>query len=157
AAFHRSARVELGLAIVALLVLPATALLVLVMLRERVSRPLRDLNHLLALLGDQTLRPAPIAGVVPPLQPVMENYNQLVSRLGNAVSTDKSYQALVESRVRVATETLLRQRLALAEADRLSAIGEMSARVAHELRNPLAGIQVALTNLQQDCNEPDQR
>ena len=87
----------------------------------------------------------------------MENYNQLVETLANALSTNKSYQAQLESRVRAATETLLRQRIELSEADRLSAVGEMSARVAHELRNPLAGIQVGLANLLQDCSEPDQR
>lgn len=155
--FHQNARVELALAIVALLVLPATALLVLMMLRERVARPLRDLNHLLALLLDPSRKPAPTAGVVPPLQPVMENYNRLVVTLRDALSTNKTYQAQLESRVRAATETLLRQRIELAEADRLSAIGEMSARVAHELRNPLAGIQVGLSNLLQDCSDPDQR
>lgn len=154
---HQNARVELGLAIAALLVLPATALLVLMMLRERIAQPLRDLNQLLGLIGEQSLRPAPIAGVIPPLQPVMENYNQLIEKLADALSTNKSYQTQLESRVRAATETLLRQRLALSEADRLSAIGEMSARVAHELRNPLAGIQVGLANLLQDCSEPDER
>jgi C4-dicarboxylate-specific signal transduction histidine kinase len=156
-AIHQSARVELGLAIAALLVLPATALLVLMMLRERITRPLRDLNKLLALLGGQSLRPLPTAGVVFPLQPVMENYNQLVATLADAVSRNKSYQDQLESRVRAATEALLRQRIELAEADRLSAIGEMSARVAHELRNPLAGIQVGLANLLQDCSDLDQR
>lgn len=154
---HQSARVELGLAIAALLVLPATALLVLMMLRERITRPLRDLNRLLALLGNQSLRPLPTAGVVMPLQPVIENYNQLVETLSEALSTNTTYQAQLEGRVRAATEALLRQRIELAEADRLSAIGEMSARVAHELRNPLAGIQVGLANLLQDCSDPDQR
>jgi signal transduction histidine kinase len=156
-AFHQSTRVELGLAIAALLVLPATAMLVLMMLRERIARPLRDLNQLLALLGDQSFRLAPTTGVVLPLQPVMENYNQLVATLADTVSRNKSYQAQLESRVRAATETLLRQRIELSEADRLSAIGEMSARVAHELRNPLAGIQVGLANLLEDTSEPDQR
>lgn len=157
AALYQSARVELGLAIAALLVLPATALLVLIMLRERIARPLRDLNHLFALLGGQGLKAAPTADVVLPLQPLMENYNQLVETLAKALSTNKNYQAQLESRVRAATETLLRQRIELAEADRLSAIGEMSARVAHELRNPLAGVQVGLANLRQECSDLDQR
>jgi two-component system, NtrC family, sensor kinase len=156
-AFHQSARAELGLAIAALLVLPATAVLVLMMLRERIVRPLRDLNRLLALLGERRLTPAPTAGVVLPLQPLMENYNQLVQMLSSALNTNKSYQEQLESQVRAAAETIVRQRITLAEADRLSAIGEISARVAHELRNPLAGIQVGLANLLQDCSDPDQR
>ena len=157
AAFYATARVELILAVIAVLVLPATALLVLVILRERITRPLRDLNDLLALLGDQSLRSAPVAGVVVPLQPIMENYNQLVTTLADALGKNKSYQAQLESQVRAAAETLLRQRIELSEADRLSAIGEMSARVAHELRNPLAGIQMGLANLVQECVDADQR
>lgn len=156
-AFHQSARVELALAIAALLVLPATAVLVLMMLRERIVRPLRDLNRLLALLGERRLVPASTAGVVLPLRPLIENYNQLVQMLSDALNTNKSYQEQLEGQVRAAAETIVRQRITLAEADRLSAIGEISARVAHELRNPLAGIQVALANLLQDCSEPDQR
>lgn len=156
-AFQQSAQVELGLAIAALLVLPATAALVLMMLRERIVRPLRDLNRLLALLGERRLTPAPTAGVVLPLQPLMENYNQLVQMLSDALNTNKSYQEQLEGQVRAAAETIVRQRITLAEADRLSAIGEISARVAHELRNPLAGIQVGLANLLQDCADPDQR
>ncbi len=153
--FGSNAKVELILAAGALLVLPGTALLVLVILRERISRPLHDLNNLLALIGEGRSS-AQLEDVGVPLRPIMESYNRLVDQLADALSQNREYQGRLESEVRAAAGTLIRQQLELAEADRLAAVGEISARVAHELKNPLAGIQMALANLREDIDVPDQ-
>jgi len=155
--FKSDAKVELALAVGALLVLPTTALLVFVLLRERVSQPLRDLNNLLALIGEGRRRPAQVGKVGVPLRPIMESYNRLVDQLAAALTENQQYQVRLESMVKDAAGVLIRQQHELAEADRLAAVGEISARVAHELKNPLAGIQMALVNLREDCKEPDQR
>jgi signal transduction histidine kinase len=155
--FKSDAKVELVLAVGALLVFPSTALLVLLILRERITRPLRDLNDLLALIGEGRSRPAPAAGVEGQLRPIMESYNRLVEQLAAALTDNQQYQARLESMVQEAAGALIRQQHDLAEADRLAAVGEITARVAHELKNPLAGIQMALVNLREDCKEPDQR
>jgi C4-dicarboxylate-specific signal transduction histidine kinase len=153
--FASNAKVELFLAAGALLVLPGTALLVLAILRERISRPLQDLNNLLALIGEGRSS-AELEDVGVPLRPIMESYNRLVDQLADALSQNREYQGRLESEVRAAAGTLIRQQLELAEADRLAAVGEISARVAHELKNPLAGIQMALSNLKDDIDVPDQ-
>lgn len=154
---RHGARAELMLAAVALLVLPCTALLVMLILRDHITRPLRDLSGLLNLIGEAQYRPAPAGDVAVPIRPIMEGYNRLVERLTMALQTNKRYQGQLQAQVQAAAETLVRQRVELAEADRLSAVGEMSARVAHELRNPLAGIKVALANLTHDSADVDQR
>jgi nitrogen-specific signal transduction histidine kinase len=153
--FKRDAKVELALAVGALLVLPTTALLVFLLLRERISQPLRDLNSLLALIGEGRRRPALKVGVQ--LRPIMESYNRLVDQLSTAVTDNQKYQVRLESMVQDAAGALIRQQHDLAEADRLAAVGEISAHVAHELKNPLAGIQIALVNLSEECKEPDKR
>jgi signal transduction histidine kinase len=56
----------------------------------------------------------------------------------------------------LATQTLLEQQYSLARADRLAAIGEVAAELAHEIRNPLAGIQMAILNLRREIEHPDQ-
>lgn len=154
---RRDARSEMILASVALLVLPCTALLVLLILRDQFTRPLRDLSGLLNLIGEERHRPVPTGDVATSIRPIMEGYNRLVERLTIALQTNKRYRDQLQSQVEAAAQTLVRQRAELAEADRLSALGEMSARVAHELRNPLAGIKVAISNLRHDSSEPDQR
>lgn len=52
-----------------------------------------------------------------------------------------------------------RMEAALKKADRLAALGELSARMAHEIRNPLAALcgSVQLLSSTEDINEPDAR
>jgi len=157
ATFKRDAKTELLLAVAALLVLPGTAILVVVVLRERFIRPLRDLNHLLSLISEGHPRPAPIRDVGTPLRPVLESYNRLVEQLATALKKNRQYQAGLENEVRAAARVLICQQREIAEADRLAAVGEISARVAHELKNPLAGIRMALANLKEETESADQR
>jgi signal transduction histidine kinase len=56
----------------------------------------------------------------------------------------------------MATQALLEQQVSLARAERLAAIGEVAAELAHEIRNPLAGIQMAFSNLRRETNDPQQ-
>jgi signal transduction histidine kinase len=60
-------------------------------------------------------------------------------------------------RIRTATGILMEQQRHLAQAERLAMIGEMAAHLAHDLRNPLAGIQVSLSNLHREIDDPDQQ
>jgi signal transduction histidine kinase len=50
---------------------------------------------------------------------------------------------------------LLQQQHRLAQSERLGAVGEVAAGVAHELRNPLTSVQMALENLRLDVKEPE--
>jgi signal transduction histidine kinase len=45
----------------------------------------------------------------------------------------------------------------LERADRLASIGEMAAGIAHEIKNPLAGISAAVTIIKDDMSEDDPR
>jgi signal transduction histidine kinase len=50
----------------------------------------------------------------------------------------------------------LEQQTSLARAERLAAIGEVSAKLAHEIRNPIAGIQMAFNNLRREIDDKQQ-
>jgi signal transduction histidine kinase len=62
----------------------------------------------------------------------------------------------LEAEVRSATEALLEQQRSLARAEKLAAVGELAAGLAHELRNPLAGIQMSCANLRNEVQDADQ-
>ena len=50
----------------------------------------------------------------------------------------------------------MEQQYSLARAERLAAIGEVAAELAHEIRNPLAGIQMAFNNLRREIDDQNQ-
>ena len=89
------------------------------------------------------------------MQPLFNNYNRLVTRLSELEQEHQKYTHSLEKEVRNATHTLLEQSHSLARAERLAAVGELAASAAHELRNPLAGIQVALENMCIDSSDDD--
>jgi signal transduction histidine kinase len=56
--------------------------------------------------------------------------------------------------VRSASQALLEQHRSLARAERLAAVGETAAGVAHELHNPLAAVTLGLENIVREREDP---
>ncbi len=142
---------EYRIAIATFLGLPGLALLAFAALRQQILGSLNRVSGLLEQLANREFVPTPVDGSDSDLRPVLQSYNILVERLAKAEAESARRQAQLEEQVRTATHTLLRQGRELAEADRLAAVGETSARIAHELRNPLAGIELGLKNLRAEC------
>lgn len=96
-------------------------------------------------------QPGASAGVpgVDDLAEIIQAYNQVTDKL------QQSHESLQAEVVR------LREELASADAQlqrskRLSALGEMAAGIAHEVRNPLAAIQLYTSMITQDLQGHDQ-
>ncbi len=152
-AVQGQARLEKRLAAVALVSIPLAALLVLFLLRRRFLLPLANLNALLTRLGEGRYTPAELTDIDPVLEPLVANYNQMTTRLARLEAERQARQAALEAEVKAATRELLAHNRSLAQAERLAAVGEMAASMAHELRNPLAGVQMALANLRQELGQ----
>jgi two-component system NtrC family sensor kinase len=152
----RDAARERDIATATMVAFPALAFLVIFLLRHRILLPLHNLRSLMTLLAEQRYRPAPLDNVDPMLRPLFENYNHLAARLGDLEQARQARQHSLEAEVRAASQTLLEQQRNLANVERLAAVGEVAAGLAHELRNPLAGIQMALSNLRTEVETEDQ-
>jgi signal transduction histidine kinase len=147
-------RRDLQLAIAALLGFPLLAMLMLWALRERVLRPIADLRNFLSRLSNGDFAPVSLQGIDPLLLPLFENYNHMVTRLEQLEQANRQRTVSLEQEVRSATQVLLQQQQSLARSERLAAAGEVSATLAHELRNPIAGIQVTLANFRREFQDP---
>jgi signal transduction histidine kinase len=70
----------------------------------------------------------------------------------------KSFNAMLDNFERTQNELTLYHQKELKDSQRLATIGEMSARIAHEIRNPITGIASALeiivADLKDDRNKP---
>jgi two-component system NtrC family sensor kinase len=152
---RRDTLFEFRIAAAALVALPLLAVAGIFLMRQRIFQPLNELGSLMALLARQDYNPAPMATVEPALKPLFDNYNHLVSRLAELEQQNRAHRRSLENQVHSATQALLEQQRALGNAERLAAVGEVAAGLAHELRNPLAGIQMALNNLRQEIEDRD--
>lgn len=83
-------------------------------------------------------------------------YNDLVHRLQELEAEHDDRERNLEQQVRQAIGALLAQSRQLARSERPAAVGAISAGPAHELRNPLAGIQTACMKLQRAPGDGDQ-
>lgn len=148
---------EFWMMLTAILALTVLAAVTVFLARNRVLMPLRDLARLLTSLGDQNYAQVPTRPDDPVLGRVFANYNTLVTRLMKLESAHAERRLSLEQQVRAAAAALLEQQRILARAERLAAVGEVAAGIAHELRNPLAGVDMALQNLRHETLDPDHR
>ena len=125
-------------------------------LKRRILHPLNDLRELLEHLTDENYTPIATKYIDPLLLPVFYSYNGMVKHLAELEETKREYAQSLQREVRLATQALLEQQHSLARAERLAAIGEVSAELAHEIRNPLAGIQMAFNNLRREIDNENQ-
>jgi signal transduction histidine kinase len=154
-----STRLEFKLAVALLVLLPLAGAVGLLILQQRAEQPLKDLQDLLDRLAGRDFRPVPeetLAQTTKLAWPAFDSYNSLVSRLQDLEAEHQDRERLLEQRVREATQALLAQSRELSRAERLAAVGAVSAGLAHELRNPLAGIQLACSKLQQKLGDDPQ-
>lgn len=124
------------------------------LLPKRLLDPLANLRSQFADLGAGRFDEVSLDGVDAALVPLFQNYNALVGRLGELELERRARAETLESEVRAGARALLEQHRVLADAERLAAVGETAAGMAHELRNPLAGILAALENLSREVEDP---
>jgi signal transduction histidine kinase len=121
--------------------------------RRQILFPLNSLEQLLTRLTKGEMQPFEENRKEPLLQPLFNSYNRLIKRLGELEEEHLTHTQTLEREVRNATHALLEQSHSLARSERLAAVGELAASAAHELRNPLAGIQAALENMTVECED----
>jgi two-component system NtrC family sensor kinase len=152
---RHTAALELKVGLVVLVVFPLLALGLLFLLRQRILSPLQQLSELMGLIARRDYSPAPTKDVDPLLLPLTESYNHMAGRLSLLEAERQQREHDLEAQVRKAAHTLLGQSRTMAQADRMAAVGESMARVAHELRNPLAGVKLACANLDADLADAE--
>ena len=151
---YEDSRLELNFAVLipVVVLLPAFLLGVLFFKRQILS-PLNILEQLLIRLTKGEMQPIETGRKIPIIQPLLNSYNRLIRRLTELEEEHISHTRTLEHEVRNATHALLEQSRTLARSERLAAVGELAASAAHELRNPLAGIQAALENMREECRD----
>lgn len=142
--------------LIATSIFSAIIMLALFFFRYRILHPLHDLRRLLERLAEEKFTPFTTEHLDPLLLSVFVSYNNMVKRLAELEETKRLHAQSLQYEVRIATHALLEQQTNLARAERLAAVGEVAAELAHEIRNPLAGIQMAFANLRRELEDSEQ-
>ncbi len=155
AGVQQDARRENSIAIGVAVGFPLLVLLLAYPVRRGILAPLQHLGDLMAAIARRDYSTLTTPEINPLLQPLFESYNQMVHRLRELEQEHQTRASSLTAAVRGATGALLEQQSALARAQRLAAVGELAASLAHELRNPLASVRMACRNLRQEVADPD--
>ena len=73
------------------------------------------------------------------------------------LDTTKRFNELLETEIEQATREIKEQHKALIKTEKLATIGELATGVAHEVRNPLSGIAIALELMQDETENEEHR
>jgi signal transduction histidine kinase len=155
AALGRETRSQLQLGLAAPLAIIALGAAFIPITRRRVMRPLEDFGRQISSLAKGDFRPTPPEQVSNLTLPLHRNFIKLAVRLQELEREHREREVALQEKVYAATAALLEQQHSLARAERLAATGELAASVAHEVRNPLAGIQMSLANLRTELENPE--
>lgn len=123
--------------------------------KRHILAPLDSLKELLQKLVRGDRHPIQLIANDPLIKALFANYNLLVIRLNELEKEHLDYTTELEHKIRETTSELFEKSHQIARSERLSVVAELAASTAHELRNPLAGIQLALENILQECDDDD--
>lgn len=137
-------------------VLPVLSIALLAFFHRRVLAPVYDISGFLALLARKDYVVAATENVDPLVRPLYEKYNRMVKRMHDVDEGHRKREDTLRQHVDQAGRALIQQQASMARMERLAAVGEVSARLGHELRNPLSGVLMALGNLRGEIDSDDQ-
>ncbi len=123
-------------------------LLLVWVVRRTVGQPMQALSRAAEQVasGSYEVR-LPAAERLGELAPVVATFNRMASQV-------QGHTALLQSEVRAAVEEAKQKERALVLSARLASIGTLAAGVAHEINNPIGGMQNAVLRLLQSPDLP---
>ena len=138
---QEEANVRNQIAVTILVQVVVTALFLIVFVRWFVGLPIGELIAGTKAVSAMELdRPIEIGHNSLELNALVDSFNRMRERLRAALDEVNQFTQHLETKVSQRTEQLKLAQQKLMHSDRLASLGQLSASVAHEINNPVAGI-----------------
>jgi two-component system NtrC family sensor kinase len=144
-ASHRNGIIALTFSLLTILLLSLTALT-----RRFIHRPVEQLLEHTRKLARGELESRIEISSGDELGELAASFNVMALNLKKAQDELREWAATLETRVEERTEEIRKMQSELLQSEKLAALGEMSAGIAHEINNPLTGILMFASLLHQD-------
>ncbi len=126
---------------VSTLALMATiAVMLYIVLRKFVLKPVTSLSNAMEIVAQGDLERRVTASSEDEIGRLVHTFNDMTGELKTAREEMKAWTVSLEREVEKKTEALKKSQDKLVQAEKLAALGRMTADVAHEIRNPLTAI-----------------
>jgi signal transduction histidine kinase len=118
--------------------------------RRTIRRPLQAIGEAAVAIGQGRYDVQLPERRVPELEPLVATFHSMAARVADQTRT-------LEAAVRAAVEEAKQKERALVLSSRLASIGTLAAGVAHEINNPIGGMQNAVNRLLQQPDLADKQ
>ena len=110
------------------------------LIRYLVQKPVEQLIDGTRAVADGDLQHVIPAHSTDELGVLARSFNLMTEKLRRAQDENEAWAATLEDRVAAKTHELRRMHVHAVQMDRMASLGKLSATVAHEINNPLAGV-----------------
>lgn len=138
--------------------------IITVLVPTKITRPIQNLVNATKTVkrGDYSYR-IKAEGKTDEISKLAGSFNEMLQNIEvthksnvELIDQTKKFNETLREKVEEATREIRDQHNELIKAERLATIGEFAARIAHEIKNPLSGISVALELLKSKSKDGDQ-
>jgi signal transduction histidine kinase len=139
--------------------------IITVLFPSKITRPIERLINATKTVkkGDYSYR-IKSTGEADEISALAGSFNEMLQNIEDThrsnlelLEQTKRFNETLRERVDEATSAIRDQQNELIKAERLATIGEFAARIAHEIKNPLSGITVALEIMKSKSDDNDQQ
>ncbi|GAB4262144.1 MAG: ATP-binding protein [Deferrisomatales bacterium] len=147
---------RLALLGLAMLLVVGTALVLLI--QGLIHRPLRDILQHIGKVGELDLRSRLEVRTRDELGELAAAFNEMIGKLADAKEELEGWARTLESKVDERTRELRQAQEQLVRSEKLASLGKLVAGIAHELNNPITGILMLASYLEEDEDaDPERR
>jgi two-component system, NtrC family, sensor kinase len=117
-----------------------------------VTNPIKALSETVTLFSEGQFKKAVVRGKKDEIGKLIEGFNTMAERLKKAYGELEGRVKASNSELEVAYEVLKQRQEQLIRSEKMAALGQLSAGIAHEIRTPLTSIKIFIQSLEKEID-----